>query len=150
MRLGDAAELVTRSDGGQKRLSLAQPARVLRVQADPPGDARGEEGDAGQPGEQAQGETSDVEEVNPRLQCGDLVVLDSHHGRGAVSETGDLAAQQVHRVFLVLQPKLEAPEGDTAPNGRTQLRELEEHLARGRVRRLLLADVAFSDGRFPQ
>jgi hypothetical protein len=42
--------------GGQvlpvaERLSLAQPAGVLRAPAEAPGDARGEKGDAGDPGE---------------------------------------------------------------------------------------------------
>ena len=150
MGLGEAADFVTRIDDGFKRLSLAQPARVLRVQADPPGDARGEEGDAGQPGEQAHGESGHVEQFNLCLQRGDLVVRDGYQGRGGVGETGGLAAQQVHRVSLLPQPRVQVPDGDTAADGRTQLRELEEHLARGSVHRLLLPDGAFYDGRFAQ
>ncbi len=66
-----------------ERLSLAQPARVLRVRADPAGDARGEQGDAGQPGEQRQRQAGDVEQFNPRLQRGDVDVLDGDQGRCA-------------------------------------------------------------------
>jgi hypothetical protein len=150
MRLGEAADFVTRIGHGFKRPSLAQPARVLRVQADPPGDPRGEQGNAGQPGEQAQRETGGVEQFNPRLQRGDLVVRDGDQIVGLVGEAGDLAAQQVHRFSLVHQRRAEAPDARTVPDGRTQLRQLQQRLVHGSVQPLLLADGALHDGRFPQ
>jgi hypothetical protein len=95
VKLGDTADFVTRMDDGPEWLPRAQQARILGVHADPAGDARGEQGNAGQPGEQPQHQAGDVEQLNPRLQRDELAVLDGDHGRGGSGETGDLTAERI-------------------------------------------------------
>ena len=79
------ADFVTRMGMGSSGCPSPSRPAFAAVSADPPGDTRGEEGDAGQPGEQAHGETGDVEQLDQGLQRGDPVALEATTAGGPLA-----------------------------------------------------------------